>query len=358
MEPRPRGRSSWARRVCSRWKLRRCASVGPGALAYGRVWVHGRGDVQIASGAVLDGRSAPIELNAHSGATIRIGCGAFVEGGASIEAQEDVTVGPGARIGRLVKVLDSHFHTLRRDGSQPPPPLAVVIGPGAVVEEGAVVLRGGQIEPGAHVLAGAVVSRRVPAGARFPSGPGPEGKEPRPPTAGTTARTWGPARGVSSSRVAALVAMLTWGLGANVWYSLLCYLTVLIVTIGLVRAVAEGGVPETTELLEQQFDNPVTGQNRILQVSEGFTYTWSQIAAKGSKVDIASIKINGVPIDPNATYRVTVNSFLADGGDGFSVLTQGTDRLGGAVDTDALEAYFVANSPVAPGPQNRITVAP
>jgi 5'-nucleotidase len=55
---------------------------------------------------------------------------------------------------------------------------------------------------------------------------------------------------------------------------------------------------------------------------------------------------------------VTVNSFLADGGDNFAVLKQGTNRLGGAVDTDALEAYFVANSPVPPGPQNRITVLP
>ncbi len=111
-------------------------------------------------------------------------------------------------------------------------------------------------------------------------------------------------------------------------------------------------------LLEQQFDNPAPGQSRILQVSEGFTYTWSQSAPAGSKVDIASIMINGVPIDPNAVYRITVNSFLADGGDNFFVLREGTDRLGGEVDLDAVEAYFAANSPVAPGPQNRITVVP
>lgn len=112
-------------------------------------------------------------------------------------------------------------------------------------------------------------------------------------------------------------------------------------------------------LLEQQFDNPAVGQNRILQVSEGFTYTWSQSAPVGSKVDINSIMISGVPIDPNGTYRVTVNSFLADGGDNFFVLRQGTDRLGGALDLDAVEAYFAAaQGPVAPGPQDRITVVP
>lgn len=111
-------------------------------------------------------------------------------------------------------------------------------------------------------------------------------------------------------------------------------------------------------LLEQQFDNPSTPLNRILQMSNGFSYTWSQSAPTGSKVDISSIKINDVTIDPSASYRVTVNSFLADGGDGFSVLLEGTNRLGGAVDVDALAAYFAARSPVAPGPQDRINVVP
>ena len=107
------------------------------------------------------------------------------------------------------------------------------------------------------------------------------------------------------------------------------------------------------DLLEQQFD-----VNRILQVSNGFTYAWSNSAPLGGKVDPATIKIGGVPIDLGADYRVTVNSFLADGGDGFSVLPEGTDRLGGEVDLDALVTYFGANSPVPPGPQDRITQLP
>jgi 5'-nucleotidase len=111
-------------------------------------------------------------------------------------------------------------------------------------------------------------------------------------------------------------------------------------------------------LLEQQFVGCGQTSNRILQVSNGFSYTWSQSGAACAKVDPSTIMINGVVVDPSASYRVTVNSFLADGGDNFSVLKEGTDRLGGAVDTDAFEAYFTAFSPVAPGPQNRITVAP
>ncbi|HSV85468.1 MAG TPA: bifunctional metallophosphatase/5'-nucleotidase, partial [Levilinea sp.] len=101
-------------------------------------------------------------------------------------------------------------------------------------------------------------------------------------------------------------------------------------------------------LLEQQCNNPAPGQNRILQVSEGLTYEWSASAAVGNKVDPTSIKLNGITLDPNGLYRVTMNSFLADGGDNFSVFTQGTNRVGGVVDTSTLEAYFQANSPVAP----------
>jgi 5'-nucleotidase len=111
-------------------------------------------------------------------------------------------------------------------------------------------------------------------------------------------------------------------------------------------------------LLEEQFAPCTFGSNRILQVSAGFTYTWSASGGTCAKVDPATIMLNGQMIDLAASYRVTVNSFLADGGDSFPILTQGTDRLGGAVDTDAFEAYFAANSPVAPGPQNRITLVP
>ena len=53
-----------------------------------------------------------------------------------------------------------------------------------------------------------------------------------------------------------------------------------------------------------------------------------------------------------------MNNFLAAGGDGFTVFNQGTNALGGAIDLDALVAYFGASSPIAPGPQNRITPIP
>ena len=108
-------------------------------------------------------------------------------------------------------------------------------------------------------------------------------------------------------------------------------------------------------LLETQFSG-CNGQgsfNRILQVSNGFQYSYTAASACNSRV--TSMTINGSAVNPAAAYRVTVNSFLADGGDAFGVLVQGQQRLGGAVDTDAFEAYLLANpGGVAPGPQNRI----
>jgi 5'-nucleotidase len=111
-------------------------------------------------------------------------------------------------------------------------------------------------------------------------------------------------------------------------------------------------------LLEQQFDNPGPGTSRILQVSAGFTYAWSASAPAGSKVDPSSIMLNGEAVVSTASYRVTVNSFMADGGDNFFVLPDGTDRLGGEVDIDGLVTYFGSNSPVARGPQDRIMMVP
>jgi 5'-nucleotidase len=75
----------------------------------------------------------------------------------------------------------------------------------------------------------------------------------------------------------------------------------------------------------------------------------------GSRVDPSTIKLNDTPIDPAASYRVTVNSFLADGGDGFTILRSGTDRLGGAIDIDALADYLTAHEPTSPTPLDRIT---
>ena len=99
-------------------------------------------------------------------------------------------------------------------------------------------------------------------------------------------------------------------------------------------------------LLEEQ-QKGVSGEPKFLQPSEGFTYTWKTDAAPGSRV--ADMKLEGEPIEPAKRYRVTVNSFLAEGGDGFESLKDGTERTGGGQDLDALIAHLGAGerTPVA-----------
>ncbi len=86
-------------------------------------------------------------------------------------------------------------------------------------------------------------------------------------------------------------------------------------------------------LLEQQFR---AAGSTILQVSDGFAYTWSAGAPLGSRVDIGAITLDGTPLVADQSYRITTNNFLATGGDGFTVFTGCTDALGGEIDLDAL----------------------
>jgi 5'-nucleotidase len=101
-------------------------------------------------------------------------------------------------------------------------------------------------------------------------------------------------------------------------------------------------------VLEQQFYtvNPTTGvvSSRFLQPSTGFTYTWTNTAPTGSRV--SNMMLNGVPIDPAASYRVTANNFLTTGGDGFTEFLNGTNILNGPIDLDSFVDYLGANSPI------------
>ena len=105
-------------------------------------------------------------------------------------------------------------------------------------------------------------------------------------------------------------------------------------------------------LLEQQWlDQP---RPRILQVSKGFSYVWDDRRSRGDFVAAETIALNGRTIEPAAKYRVTVNAFLADGGDSFFVFKDGGEPRSGPFEMQALEAFFKANSPIGPGPLDRI----
>jgi 5'-nucleotidase len=106
------------------------------------------------------------------------------------------------------------------------------------------------------------------------------------------------------------------------------------------------------DMLEQQWLDPK--RPRILQVSKGFAYAWDNSKPNNERILPERMSLNGAPIDPAANYRVTVNNFLSVGGDGFTVLKDGTAPQVSVYDIDALHAYFQANSPLSPGAANRI----
>jgi 5'-nucleotidase len=112
--------------------------------------------------------------------------------------------------------------------------------------------------------------------------------------------------------------------------------------------------------LEAQY-KPDQAYPAFLQPSQGFTYTWQASAPVGDKV--RDMRLNGQPIEAPVLYRVTVNSFLAEGGDGFVVFKQGSARRSGGLDIDALLDFLKPSlrddkAAVIPMDAPRITWAP
>ena len=103
-------------------------------------------------------------------------------------------------------------------------------------------------------------------------------------------------------------------------------------------------------LLEQQWAPTTT---RILQIS-GLGYTWDASQPVGSRI-VEVHDAAGVALNPAAIYSITCNNFLASGGDGFTVFADGTDRVGGVVDIDALLDYTEHHNPLPFPMMGRIT---
>jgi len=108
-------------------------------------------------------------------------------------------------------------------------------------------------------------------------------------------------------------------------------------------------------LLEQQF---ASGSNNVarpamLLPSRGLSYGYDLARPEGQR--ILDLRLDGAPVRDEAVYRVTMNSFLATGGDNFTVFREGADPLGGVLDVEALERYIAAGSPLDPPAADRIT---
>lgn len=66
---------------------------------------------------------------------------------------------------------------------------------------------------------------------------------------------------------------------------------------------------------------------------------------------VQALQLDGQPIRAEQDYRVTVNSFMAEGGDGFALLKQGRHRLGGVLDLEALVAFLASRPAPVAGPR-------
>ncbi|KNX39521.1 5'-nucleotidase [Luteipulveratus halotolerans] len=106
-------------------------------------------------------------------------------------------------------------------------------------------------------------------------------------------------------------------------------------------------------LLNQQWNGTNASFPKVLQVSKGFTYSWSSAT---KQVVPGSVRLNGTPIEQGSTYRVVTNNFLQGGGDGFAAFKNGTGVYYGGLDIDGFAAYLQQVSPYTPPAQDRITV--
>lgn len=104
---------------------------------------------------------------------------------------------------------------------------------------------------------------------------------------------------------------------------------------------------EVKAVLEQQFASGSDNKSRLnlLAPSANFAFSFDRSHAPGQR--IVAMMLDGKPLDPARTYRVTINNFLSSGGGNFTALAVGRDAIDGGLDLDATEAYLATN-PVAP----------
>ena len=122
------------------------------------------------------------------------------------------------------------------------------------------------------------------------------------------------------------------------------------------------------DVLKQQWCGAQTFA-RILLPSSSVKYSWSKAVADSilnkpcdtAANPVSGLTIGGSGVTAAGNYRITVNNFIADGGDNFVGLKLGTNRVGGGIDIDALANYLaptVSGTPLAPPALTRITQTP
>lgn len=164
--------SAVLRRLITMAQLWRCQRVGPGVRVYGRIWVHGDGEVQIGSRVILDARIAPIELRTRKGGRLIIGDEVRIEGGTSIECEGKIELCARVQVQPYAKIIDNHFHRITGNRHDRPPSGTVIVEEDAWIGSRAILLPGAHVGRGSRIGSRAVVSKRVPPGVRVEGNPG------------------------------------------------------------------------------------------------------------------------------------------------------------------------------------------
>jgi 2',3'-cyclic-nucleotide 2'-phosphodiesterase (5'-nucleotidase family) len=123
------------------------------------------------------------------------------------------------------------------------------------------------------------------------------------------------------------------------------YLVVFDLTGAQIMAALENGVSQVEDV-----------QGRFPQVA-GLRFTWDPSAPPGARIISVEVKKDGSyePLDLDAVYTVVTNNYLAQGGDGYTVFTEGTNYVNlGYIDCETLAQYITASSPVHPQIEGRI----
>lgn len=151
-----------ARRAILRLQLVGAGRVGRNVEVRGRVELRGAKRVFIGDDVILDGRRAPVELNAAPGGTITLADGVRVTGGASLETASSITVGARTVIDGYAKLIDSPFHATTGDRHTKQTATPIAVGEDCTIGWRAVLLPGATLGRAVEVRAQAVVSRPIP----------------------------------------------------------------------------------------------------------------------------------------------------------------------------------------------------
>ncbi|MFF9011622.1 bifunctional metallophosphatase/5'-nucleotidase [Streptomyces sp. NPDC014870] len=111
-------------------------------------------------------------------------------------------------------------------------------------------------------------------------------------------------------------------------------------------------------ILEQQWQKQADGSVRFapLAVSRNVSYSFDPTRPVGRRIAFGDVRINGVPIHPEGTYRVAALAYTVIGADGYDAFAGYTDPVRNGADHESFVDYLRTHKQITPAPLNRVRV--